>query len=39
MNRHEIINEYFNWLSDTVCENRYQANVSYKKLLPQLHSS
>ena len=39
MNRHEIINEYFNWLSDTVCENRYHANVSYKKLLTQLHST
>lgn len=39
MNRNEIINKYFNWLSDTVCEDRYHADISYKKLLTQLHAT
>lgn len=34
----KIINEYFNWLFNLVCENRYSGGVSYKKLLMHLHN-
>lgn len=38
MNRDDVINEYFNWLYEIVCEDRFPATVSYRKLLMRLHS-
>lgn len=35
--RHLINNEYFEWLYNLVCERRYSSNISYGKLLAQLH--
>lgn len=32
------INEYFSWLHDLVCGDRYSDKISYKKLLKCLHS-
>lgn len=32
-----IINEYFRWMSDTVCGKRYSKHISFKKLLTRLH--
>lgn len=37
MTRDEIINAYFEWLCDIVCEDRYSETVSYTKLLAYLH--
>ena len=39
MTKHGIINEYFEWLSDLVCEKRYSKQVSYDLLLEHLHST
>ena len=33
-----IKEDYFNWMYDLVCRNRYSENNSYKKLLSYLHS-
>lgn len=33
-----IINEYFRWLSEIVCEPRRPKHLSYEKLLTRLHS-
>lgn len=38
MTKDKIINEYFNWLYDLVCGDRYSDSISYKKLLDYLHS-
>lgn len=38
MNRNGIKNRYFQWLYDKVCSNRYHKDISYRKLLMQLHS-
>lgn len=35
--RDEIINDYFNWLSDLVCKKRFAKQISYRKLLMRLH--
>ena len=32
-------NEYFRWLCDLVCKNKYGRGVSYRKLLRQLHDT
>ena len=37
MKRHEIINEYFRWLSGFVNERGHSDRVSYNKLLAHLH--
>lgn len=37
MTRREIINEYFNWLTNLVCNERFSSQVSYNKLLSYLH--
>lgn len=37
MTRQDIRNEYFDWLSNLVCGNRYSKQISYKKLLTHLH--
>lgn len=34
-----IINDYFNWLYDKACGNRYSDGISYKKLLMELHNT
>ena len=38
MKRTEIINEYFEWLYYTVCENRFSKHTDFRKLLRYLHS-
>lgn len=38
MIKDEVINEYFNWLYNIVCADRYSDNLSYRKLLMFLHS-
>lgn len=39
MKREEVINAYFEWLFDLVCKNRYSNQISYRKLLMQLHDT
>ena len=34
-----ITNDYFNWLCDLVCGDRYSEQISYKKLLMYLHDT
>ena len=36
--RDDIINEYFEWLFDLVCDGRY-INISFRKLLMFLHDT
>lgn len=38
MTRTDIKKNYFEWMFDLVCGNRYSKNNSYKKLLSYLHS-
>lgn len=37
MRKDEILNEYFEWLYQLVCGDRYSNAISYKKLLAYLH--
>lgn len=37
MTKNTIIDEYFEWLSDVVCGERYADEISYRKLLMHLH--
>lgn len=37
MRDEEIINEYFDWLYDIVCADRYSSDLTYRKLLMFLH--
>lgn len=39
MIRDRINNEYFEWLCDLMCSNRFSRQVSYRKLLTYLHST
>ena len=39
MTRDDAHNEYFTWLYNLVCENRYSDQISYKKLLMHLHNT
>ena len=39
MDRDKIINDYFNWLSNIVCRNRFSKDISYRKLLMYLHNT
>lgn len=39
MNLNRINDDYFEWLFDLVCENRYSAKISYRKLLTRLHET
>ena len=39
MNAIDISNEYFEWLVDLVCGERYSKVISYRKLLIQLHNT
>ena len=32
------INDYFEWLYNSVCVNKYSSSISYRKLLSRLHS-
>lgn len=36
---HDIGRDYFDWLCEIVCENRYSAQISYSKLLAYLHDT
>ena len=36
--RNKINNEYFEWLFNLVCGERFSRNISYRKLLTHLHS-
>lgn len=38
MTRDYIVDEYFEWLCNLVCKNRYSEPISYRKLLMRLHS-
>ena len=33
-----ILNDYFNWMYDLVCDDRFSEHISYKKLLMHLHT-
>lgn len=35
--RSKLVNEYFNWLYDLVCRDRYSPHISYVELLKLLH--
>lgn len=37
--RDRISNEYFEWLYDLVCDNRYHDPISFRKLLIRLHDT
>lgn len=37
MNQNVIENDYFEWLFELVCKNRYSNQTSYRKLLMELH--
>lgn len=39
MTKYDVNNEYFEWLCDLACRNRYSNQISYKKLLTYLHST
>lgn len=39
MTRNGIIDAYFEWLYNIVCENRYSDKISYRKLLMYLHDT
>lgn len=39
MRNEELINDYFEWLYNLVCENRYAKAISYRKLLMYLHDT
>lgn len=39
MNRNEIRNVYFRWLYEWVCRDRHHEDVSFKRLLMQLHDT
>ena len=39
MTRNEIKNEYFNWMCELVCGDRYAVTISYRKLLMRLHDT
>lgn len=38
MTKYDVNDEYFAWLCDLACGNRYSERISYKKLLAYLHS-
>ena len=35
----DIVKEYFEWMFDLVCRERYSKEISYRKLLMHLHST
>lgn len=37
--RDAIVNEYFDWMYDLMCNGRYAKEISYRKLLSHLHST
>lgn len=37
MTRDDVINDYFEWLFNIVCGERYSEKISYRKLLMRLH--
>lgn len=39
MTRDDVLNNYFEWLYNIVCERRYPDDLSYRKLLMKLHNT
>lgn len=39
MTQNDVKNEYFEWLYDLVCKNRYPGDTTYRKLLMYLHGT
>ena len=39
MTKNDVKNEYFEWLYDLVCKNRYTNDISVRKLLMYLHGT
>ena len=39
MSYESVINEYFEWLYNMVCERRYSREISFRKLLMHLHNT
>lgn len=39
MTRNDLNREYFDWLFDLVCRDRYSPHVSFRKLLTYLHNT
>ena len=39
MMRKDIINEYFNWLCDTVCQQRFAKPIPFMKIFTKLHDT
>ena len=37
MDKNNIINEYFEWMTNIVCGKRFSGKMTYKKLLSCLH--
>ena len=35
----KLNNEYFNWMADIICGDRFAKDISYKKLLMHLHNT
>lgn len=36
--RNRVVNEYYNWIFDLVCADKYSSKVSYRSLLAHLHT-
>lgn len=39
MTRTDVVNKYFDWLCEMVCEDRFSTQISYKKLLTFLYET
>lgn len=39
MTRDDVLNLYFEWLFDMVCENRFAEEISFRKLIIHLHNT
>ena len=37
--KNEIINEYFDWIFNIICDGKYAKSISYKKLISHLHGT
>lgn len=39
MTRDDVLNQYFEWLFDTVCGTRFASDISFRKLITHLHNT
>lgn len=39
MTQNELVNEYFDWMCDKVCDDHYSKKFSYKKLMRKLYET